>query len=369
MRCNIWEYLTNYILISGRAFSPTAIKRPEDYQELLDRLAETFGCNRKPTSLLIFCLRGVDPDVLVQQTANTNWGPIIDTGLSNVTFPFLTELPSNYFERGEFEKIPLLTGYTNMENVLDIESIKNISNISVEFLQSLFMELISDDPLLANFSDSGCPSNFEYIINALMFFYGPSHPIENADKLREIVINFATEKDYGASTFLLANYLSQQQSNIFMYRFDLKPSTPAASNYLPDWAAAPHLLDLLYVWGVPYWDTEIQWDLRDKRISDTVMAFWTNFAKNSNPTTGSVYPITWNPFDQETMGVLFIDGNFNMSNSVNLNYKAFEFWNNYFPKVKTIANRCCEDENLASSLQKLTRTTALTIFISHLLLG
>lgn len=226
---SLLKFFTN-IFFPGNAFSPTAIKNPDDYRDLLDKLAEIFGCNRRPSSLLIYCLRNADPEALVQQSANTNWGPIIDTGLSNVTDPFLTELPLSYFDRGDFEKIPLLTGYTNMENVLDIESIKNnFTNTTAENLQSLFMELINDDPFLVNVSDSGCASNFEHIINALMFFYGPPRPVKNSDKFREILINFAAERNYGSSTFLLANYMSQHHSNTFMYRFDLKPSTDRKS--------------------------------------------------------------------------------------------------------------------------------------------
>lgn len=255
-----------------------------------------------------------------------------------------------------------------MENVLDIESIlKNITNTTTENLQGLFLELINDDPFLENLTDSDCASNFNILTNALMFFYGPSRPVKNGDKFREIIINFSAERNYGASTFLLANYMNQH-ANTFMYRFDLKPSTQAVANFLPDWATVPHLLDLLYVWGVPYWDTEIKWDIRDKRISDTIMSFWTNFAKNSNPTTGSIYPVTWNAFDKDNMGVLFIDGNFNMSDSESLNYKAFEFWNNYFPKMKKLATRCCDEENRAGWTHQGTTSVLIVTYTNYFLL-
>lgn len=355
------------LVFSGNAFTPSAVRRPEQFNDALDRLADIFACNRRPTALLIFCLRGVDPDVLVQQSIAANWGPIIDAGLSNTTEAFIPELPINYFERGDFEKTPLLTGYTSMENVLDMESLKNFTNTSMEHLQSLFLEIINDDPILTNLSESDCASNLDNIINALMFFYGPSKPIKNVDKFREVVINFATERDFGASTFLLAKYLSQQQENTFMYRFDLKPSTATAAAFLPDWATVPHLIDLLYVWGVPYWDTDIRWDIRDKRISDTIMTFWTNFAKNSNPITGSIYPVNWHAFNQDNLGVLFIDGNFNMSDSDSLNYKAFEFWNSYFPKIKNLSTRCCGDENRATYPHENTELVLFIVFTSQLL--
>lgn len=340
------------------------MKRPEEDKGILDQLAESFLCNRKPTSKLIECLRNIDAELLVDQTSNINWGPLLDVDISNST-PFLMELPIEYFEKSSNEKVPLLTGYTSMEQALEIESLYNVSSTSTDYLQSVLYELVSNDIPVINNSDISCSYNFEHIIDAVMFFYGPATPIKDVEKFREIVISLSTERHYAAPTILLATYMSSVHPT-YVYRFDVKPSTPIAISHLPDWATVPHLYDLIYVWGLPFWaNTDQEWNIRDKTISNTIMTFWANFAKTSNPTANSFYPVTWNAFTEDNPGVLIIGGNFNMSNTNNLNYKAFEFWNKYYPKVKAIASQCCEIIDGAASIR---HNSSVMVILLHCLL-
>lgn len=347
-----------------------SVKKAEEDKDLLDRLASSFGCNRKPSSELIQCLRHVDGEILVQQTSNINWRPLLDAKLSNGSTPaFLTDLPMTSFEAGDYDKVPLLTGYTRMEHILEFDSIKNVNNTSSETLQSLLQDLISSDIPAINNSESTCDYNYDNIIDAVMFFYSPARPTKDIESFRDLLINFVTERNVAASVFLLASFLSRDQPT-FMYRFDMKPSTAAAVAHLPEWVTVPHLFDLLYVWGVPYWSTSPDWDIRDKRISDTIMSFWTHFAKSSNPTENSIYPVIWEKFTEDNPGILIIDGNFNMSNSKNLNYKSFEFWNKYYPKVKAVATQCCESKDHAVVFQSnLFLSTFLVILFSIINLG
>lgn len=331
------------IAMSGNIASPTAVKHASEDKSLLDRLAYSFACIRRPTSKLIDCLRNADAKQLVEQTTNVDWRPVLDAGLSNNTPPFIPDVPRNYFERGDFHKVPFLTGYTNMESVLEIQSIDNETipiNVTNEYLQQLLAELINADIPPINNTDSSCTYNFDHIVDSVMFFYGPTNPIKDQDVLRKIIADFLVEKNYAAATYLHAKLVSQHQRT-YMYRFDMKPTTLGKDDGLPDWVSVPHLYDLIYVWGVPYWGTKSEWDIRDKRVSDTIMSFWTNFAKYSDPTESTIYPVKWETFSEENPGVLIVDSTFNMSNIRSLNYKAFEFWNDYYPKVLDIATQCC----------------------------
>ncbi|XP_072402573.1 fatty acyl-CoA hydrolase precursor, medium chain [Diabrotica undecimpunctata] len=350
------------IAMSGNILNPSEVKHAQEDKDLLDVLSSSFGCDRKPTSALIQCLRHAEAESLVQQTVNINWRPILDAEITNSSVPFLSDLPIRYFERGDYEKVPLLTGYTHMEHILEIDSLKNITSTSNEYLQALLTDLISGDIPIVNNSESSCVYNSDHLIDAVMFFYSPSIPVKDAESFREILINFFTERNVASSVVQLASLISKEQPT-YVYRFDMKPSTPAAVINLPEWATVPHLFDLLYVWGVPYWTTNQDWDIRDKRISDTIMSFWMNFAKSSNPTENSIYPVTWEKYTEESPGILIIDGNFNMSNSKNLNYKAFDFWNKYYPKVKAIATQCCESFDTGSSLQTHFLVQTIPLFL------
>lgn len=340
------------IAMSGNFLNPSAVKYPQEDRSLLDNLASTFGCFHKPTSLLVDCLRQVDAKKLVQYTSNINWRPLIDVGLSNNTLPFLTELPRNFFERGDFHKVPFLTGYTEMEDVLSIEGLLS-ENATQEELQGIFNEVITRDVPSPNSTNSEfCSVNSDFIANSILFFYGPSIP--TSDEYRKLVIDFTTEKYYASSTILHASYLSRYNNNTYVYRFDLKPTTPEALEGLPGWVSVPHLFDLIYVWGIPYWGpiTSGQvWDNRDKSISDIIMGLWANFAKYSSPTKNSPYAIKWDAFDTEDPKILMVDGTFTMSNSSKLNYKALEFWNDYYPRVLEVSTVCCNSTESGGSGQ------------------
>ncbi|KAJ8953265.1 hypothetical protein NQ318_015847, partial [Aromia moschata] len=282
------------IAMSGNYLSPSVARLPKDYKEHIDAIIPEH-CEKTPSSKLVECLRNTKASWLVDQAANIDWSPLLDAGLGNTSF--LQDLPINSFERGEYSQIPLLTGYTHMEKVLEIDGLSNVTDFS-------------------------------------------------SAKLRELL-----EKKVAAATYLQASYLTKENST-YVYRFHIKLSTKAARGILPEWITVPHLYDLIYVWGVPYWEnTGIDWDIRDRKFSDTVMSLWTTFAKSSDPSENNIYPIEWAPFNEDNPGIMIIDDTFNMNNSNNVSYKAFDFWNHYYPKVKEMAVKCCELTASGNSLR------------------
>lgn len=335
---------TKAIAMSGNMLNTDTVKYPQDDKPLIDDIAVYFGCFRYPTSLLLDCLRRAPAESLIRFGLDMDWKPIIDQGLSNNSNPFLSEQPKNLFERGDFNKVPFLTGYTDMEEVLShIDVLRNDdTDAPEEYLTLVLSNFISNDLPASNASDT-CIYNHDHILDSVLFFYRPQPPAKTHAEIRKTLTDFITERNYGSSTFLLANYVSKFKPT-YMYRFDMKPSTDGSVAELPSWTSVPHLFDLIYLWGMPYWSqipTQQEWDNRDKRISDIIMNFWTNFAKSSNPTEGSIFAIKWDEFKPDNPGILIIDRTFNMSSNVQLNYKAFDFWNNYYPKVIDIATQCC----------------------------
>lgn len=351
------RYFNKAISMSGDFLSTSSVKYPAEDKPLLDKLAEFFGCFRTPTSSLMECLRRADANALISFTSNINWRPLIDNNLSNSTPPFLSELPRNYFQRGDFHKIPFLTGFTDMEEVLgtDVLDIQELpEERPEEFISSVLTEIVNRDlPPISN--NDSCVYNYEHITDSVLFFYGPTTPVKDVETVRKIVTDFTTEKYVGASTYLHATYISKADQLTYVYRFDMKPTTKAVVANLPEWISVPHLYDLIYVWGIPYWiqlPDNLEWDKHDRISSDIIMSFWTNFAKSSNPTETNNYYIKWETFNPENPGILIIDRNFNMSDPLKLNYKAFEFWNEYYPKVISIATQCCNATDIATIINQ-----------------
>ncbi|XP_055853655.1 cholinesterase 1 [Episyrphus balteatus] len=354
------------IMMSGSPLADSEIRLPIDYSVALDSIANTFGCFRRPTSKLMECLRRIDAKILSENLPFIEWGPIVDEGLSNTSVPFIPDFPKNLIEKGMVRKVPLLTGYTDMEEVLDLVVGEMMdTSITNEVYETMLNDIILTDLSQFDDNDTWC-GNVQIVLDAVKYVYKPYPPMKNGAKLRKLFVNFHTDRKYIAPTMLLANMLSDNNQT-YVYRFDLKPRTEMANKDISDWVGVPQNFDLIFVWGIPYWtnpDMINQWDSTDKRISDIVMTLWANFVKSSNPTATGVY-IKWDWFTSEEQKILVIDRAFNMTDDMNL--QAIKFWNDYYPRVVYHAINCCNSTDTGTNLvQQFTGPFSSTLGLLNL---
>ncbi|XP_047991984.1 carboxylesterase 1E [Leguminivora glycinivorella] len=355
------------IAMSGNVLSPDTVNTPRRELITVDKVATAFSCFRKPSYQLLGCLRRVPYQALLQEGEYlTEWKPIVDLGFSNSTTAFLPDLPSKLFKDEIFSPVPVLTGYTNMEDALLLAKDSDDTGISQKEFDAMREEIILADITVDN---SSCFTNQHHIQDAVSFFYKPIPPTTNETILRKLFLDFYTDKVHGATTYQLAKHLSQH-APVYLYRFDLKPFSDIANEGIPDWISVPHNFDLIYTFGLPHlaqpgdWS---KWDKRDKSISEIIMKMWSNFAWYSHPTNSSVR-IEWEAFELEKPGYLIIDrNNFTMSTPETINYKAFEFWTDFYPKVVEIGTKCCkeptDDSGSTSILHSRLLTSLLTVHI------
>lgn len=329
------------VIMSPAGLLDNAVKEPKAYEPSLERTSTAFGCVRRPTSLLMECLRRVSPQILIDTGPEQDWGPIIDSGLSNTTLAYIPDFPKTMLEKGLMRKVPVLIGYTDTEEGLDISS-DPTSGITHEVYENIIGEEILSDLAQIQSNDTGCDGNSQMVVEAVHFLYKPFPPISDPTLLKRKLVDFSTERYFVAPIMVFATFFSKF-TEVYVYRFDMKPRTTAATKGIPNWMGVPHKFDQIYVWGLPYWvrltDNQ-QWESTDKRISDIIMTLYANFAKYANPTETGIY-IRWDNFTQETPGVLIIDRNFNMSDHNTLNYRGVQFWTDYYPKVLEFAASCC----------------------------
>lgn len=333
------------IIMSGNALLPTTITDPQaDIQRVFKAINWNFGCDVAPTSALMYCLRKVDAELLVNRVSPlSQWGPIVDTVLRNTSKPVIAEDPRALFENGEFMQVPILTGYTEMENAFELEALDIFSddgNVTIEQFEQAIDSLITSD-INPDLNNSLCQVNKEYVMDAVKFYYKPTFMTTKGAVSQKIIIDMSTEKYYGATTFLQADLISQYVPDVYVYRFDSKLRTELALEDYPSWVTVPHYFDLIFVWGLPYWSNRLEWDSGDKLTADIIMNLWANFAKSSDPTKSSVYPIKWDKFSTYNPRMLIIDRYFKMSDENRVDYKAFEFWNEYYPKQLKLDSSCC----------------------------
>lgn len=350
------------IIMSGNALYDAAVRSPQSYVSSVDMTATAFGCFRRPTAQLMTCLRNVPAQILSDSSPIMDWGPVMDDGMSNTTTPFIRQFPRLLAGSGMLKSIPLLIGHTNMEEVLDF--VGEISEgMSTEMYDNVLNEMILNELALVQYNDTMCGNN-QLVVEAVNFMYRPYPPTDNQSALRDKLIQYNTERKFAAPTILLANQMSKQ-SDVYMYRFDMKARTMAVLGGYPEWIGVPHKFDLLFVWGLPYWavlPNNTQWDATDKRISEIIMTLFMNFAKYGNPTQTGVY-IRWEKFTANDPGILIVDRAFNMSDRTNMNFAAYQFWNDFYPRVMSFAAACC---NATDSGRPLVIAMS---FVNHLLIA
>ena len=121
------------------------------------------------------------------------------------------------------------------------------------------------------------------------------------------------------------------------------------------------MFELPFVFGLPHiLNGNTQWNALDKKMSESMMALISQFARTGNPTMNA---IKWEPFTEMDPGVLLIERNLEMSGPDSIDYKALAFWNEYYPTLLDAAtNNCC---NVTSSATKTINSyrTSFTVEI------
>ncbi|KAL9914300.1 liver carboxylesterase 1 isoform 1-T2 [Glossina fuscipes fuscipes] len=345
------------ILMSGNPLTENTVKTFDFYINALDQIADIFGCNHKPTSMLIKCLKRVDAKILMDNIPDVEWGPIIDHGFSNTSKGFIEDYPVALFKSGNYHKVPVIIGITDMEDVLQIlDNINTDDNkMSSTDFEGFASKIAAEDIQKFNQSDLWC-SNLHIVIDSINLLYKNEEGLSSNQVLSNFV-SFHTDRMYLSPLFLLANYLNADE-DVFVYYFNIRPKTEFYN--LPRWISVPKYFDQIFIWGVPYMNNNMfinRWNSTDKKISDIVMTLWANFAKASNPTAFNIY-LKWNAFSQTNQTYLVINEDFNLK-SVTENYKI-NFWNEYYPKLLDFAIECCASQNKNNKLENLNGFILLT---------
>ncbi|XP_037944187.1 acetylcholinesterase-like [Teleopsis dalmanni] len=277
------------VMMSGNHLAKDVVKNPTEYAKTLDMIANVFDCPNKPTYLLIQCLKRHDAKTIIDNMPPIEWGPVIDGGLSNTSLPFIETEPIMSFKVGNYHKVPLLIGLTDMEDALLIIENDNTNKITSEDFYKVISDIALNDlkKLYEPEFESVC-SHSQIVIDSIDYIYD----VRNGGDVLNSFVNFYTDKMYAAPTCQLADILTESES-IYTYFFNIKPKTKFYE--LPTWVSVPKFYDQIFIWGVPYmnnYELVKEWNYTDKKISDIVMTLWANFAKTSNPTISNVY-VKW----------------------------------------------------------------------------
>ncbi|KAK0168609.1 hypothetical protein PV327_002388 [Microctonus hyperodae] len=344
------------IAMSGDAIG--SVRTPELEAPIVEQIADRFTCFPRPRSALMECLRRLPAAILLKETADIEtWGPIVDVDTNNLTTPFLPMHPKDILNTENFNPVPFMTGYTSNEQALAyLETVDNAEDDG-KLSPAKFDSMIRDETIAAirtpGDNATTCESKPHTVADAVLFLYKPYPPTSDPAILRDRYLHLQTDKNYAAGLTLLASRVSRHDQQAFVYRFDYRPRTFQVARDVPDWAGVPHMFELPFVWGLPHtFVRTIPWNDSDKNLAEVMMMMIGNFVRTGIP---SLHNVRWEPFTDDSPGILIINTTINMSDINAIDYRAFAFWNEYYPMlIEESMNNCCNTTYSTAASLKLT---------------
>jgi para-nitrobenzyl esterase len=211
-------------------------------------LAKKLGCTGDG---VLDCLRSKSVADLLQAAptgSGAGFGPVVDG-------EFLPEQPRALFDRGDIARVPYILGSNTDEGTLF--TFGNTSVDSEETLRAALKQnlTVSPDDVLKHYSLSDFSDQPKPYLAAFARILGDATLV--------------------CSTYDVAVRNADAGAETYMYNFDIPANVPGLG--------ATHGSELVYVFG-----TSSSLDDDQKRASDHIQSYWTNFAKTGDPNGGDL---------------------------------------------------------------------------------
>lgn len=252
---------------SGGSFGPHRLTTyPGENMKLL-ALAEKQGVEfmQKAGATSLAELRALPADKLPSGFGNPGGWPIVDGYV-------IPDDQHILYEKGKYNHVPVLIGYNSDEG--------------------------------ASFQPPKTPKDYVDNTNKR---YGPfaeklikAYPVAE-NSVPKTARDLARDAAFGWQTWAWANLQSKtSKQKVFYYYFDQHKDFPSDS---PKYGyGSPHAQDVAFVFGT-FRTTDQFASSTDPQISETIMTYWTNFAKNGNPNGGNLPQ--WEAFSAKKPAVMY----------------------------------------------------------------
>ncbi|XP_036073986.1 bile salt-activated lipase [Rousettus aegyptiacus] len=276
---------------SGVALSPWAIqKNPLLWAK---RIAQKVGCPVDDTAQMAKCLKMTDPRALTLA---------YKIPLTGLEYPILQYLGFMPVIDGDFIPDDPVNLYAH---AADIDYIAGTNDMDGHLFASI------DMPAIQKHKQPVTDEDFFKLVrgltitkglrgaNATFDFYTAPWAKDSSQEVRKkTVVDLETDILFLMSTKIaLAQHRANAKSaKTYSYLF----SHPSRMPFYPSWVGADHADDLQYVFGKPF-ATPLGYRAQDRTVSETLIAYWTNFARNGDPNMGPLaVPTRWHPYTPES---------------------------------------------------------------------
>ncbi|XP_015419600.1 PREDICTED: bile salt-activated lipase isoform X5 [Myotis davidii] len=310
---------------SGVALVPWAIqKNPLSWAK---GIAKKVGCPVDDTARMAKCLKATDPRVLTRAHKINLLGKASDVLVlvPVIDGDFIPDEPINLFA-----------------NAADIDYIAGTNNMDAHFLVRFFVPAVDIDLLTIKGKDFYKFVSWITIAkgprgaNATFDFYTASWAQDSSQlAMRKTVVDFATDYFFLMPTKIdVAQHRANAKSaRTYTYLF----SHRSRKLFYPSWVGADHADDVPYVFGRPF-ATPLNYRAQDRTVSQTMIAYWTNFARTGDPNQGhSAVPTQWEPYTQENGNYLEINNKMDgQSMKQHLRSSYLQYWTQTYQALPTV---------------------------------
>ncbi|UJR34244.1 hypothetical protein I4U23_021648 [Adineta vaga] len=277
-----------------------------------------------------------------------NGGPVGYTFVPTVDGDFIPYDPEQMLIKGDFKKCPLLLGVNKDEG-------------------SYFTVYVPYGDMKFNSTAHVDYKTFKNAINGY-FEYMPTYPIKRAPMLLESILQVYTKwNDYNNTTLnvvqlnsavgdyhflcptvFLADAYAQENLPLYFYHFTIRSSI----NPWHEWMGVLHADEIMFVFGEPLNITDsLHYTHEEIIISQKMMAYWTNFAKYSNPNQrhDAHWANEWRQYKWPSREHIILNTNIVKTpfpdHGSALRAEYCSFWLDYIPKLASSTSNISDEEN------------------------
>ncbi|KAK3593556.1 hypothetical protein CHS0354_018642 [Potamilus streckersoni] len=319
------EYFTNAILESGSALSNWAFMPPDVAIRYSKELGRKMECETSNHDSFVQCLKSADAHNLTEKVWNFMGNFITYMFAPTLDGEFLENFPLDLLNSGRMKNCSMLAGMTKDEGTYFL----------AYFVQDYFPnnklwspDVMSRDTFLSAL-DQVVPMQGSLMKEAVVYEYELSRLANERGSYIDILDEAGGDKSFKCPTIDLARYYKNafgKSQSVFMYSFEHRTSVVT----WPEWMGVIHGYELDLVFGQPFRDNAT-YTSDEKILSDTIMKYWTNFAKYGDPSGPNL--TTWPGYDLDVQSYIILDVGDNLQVRQGLRHRECTFWREFIPKV------------------------------------
>lgn len=292
--------------------------------------------------------------IISQNHFRTSWGiesykggPVGYNFVPAVDADFIPYDPEIMLKNGDFKKCPLLLGVNRDEGSYFIVYLAQ-GNMSIETWpyvdQKTFRHAIEQYfPYIPAYPTERPPMILESILQTYTRWHDHNNTIQNAIQLNLAVGDY----HFTCPTVYLANSYARENLPLYFYNFAIR-STVSPWH---EWMGVLHADEIMFVFGEPLNTTDdLNYTHEEIQISQKMMAYWTNFAKYSNPNQrhDSQWANEWRQYKLPGREHIILNHNLTKNlypdhgSAIRAEYCSF--WLEYIPKLATMTANISEEE-------------------------